>query len=214
MSSTLRNLLTMILLGAAGGITIFFLDIEPTPMVWITFFLIAFVILIGKDLYIFKFSSNMNTVERYVKNSKQPYYRFLYAYLHDNEAEAEKELVKLTSDKLRAYITVVVELHRDNYDLVENALGKIDSSEHRHYYSAHLALLKNNQDDYNQHRSAIKNRIYQLLLDAEVAYHQGNMAEAEQYGQLAIAKSKGVQKYLLIKTLEKSKRSQHRNSYF
>ncbi|WP_286158811.1 hypothetical protein [Bacillus sp. FJAT-27238] len=40
------------------------------------------------------------------------------------------------------------------------------------------------------------------------------MAEAEQYGQLAIAESKGVQKYLLIKTLEKSKRSLHRNSYF
>ncbi|TKI58687.1 hypothetical protein E8L90_26640 [Brevibacillus antibioticus] len=35
-----------------------------------------------------------------------------------------------------------------------------------------------------------------------------------QQGQLAIAESKGVQKYLLIKTLEKSKRSLHRNSYF
>ncbi|MDC0764944.1 hypothetical protein POF51_29925 [Brevibacillus sp. AG] len=98
--------------------------------------------------------------------------------------------------------------------MVEIALGKIDSSEHRHYYSAHVALLKNSQDAYNQHRSEIKNRIYQLSLDTEVAYHQGNMAEAEQYGQLAIAESQGVQKYLMIKTLEKSKRSLNRNSYF
>ncbi|MGG4448984.1 hypothetical protein [Brevibacillus porteri] len=214
MSPTLRNLLSMILLGTAGGITISFLDIEPTPMVWIIFFVIAFGILIGKDLYIFKFSTNMNTVERYVKHSKQPYYRFLYAYLHDNEAEAEKELAKMTSDKLRAYITIVVELHRGNYDLVEKALGKIDSSEHRHYYSAHIALLKNDQDAYNQHRAEIKNRIYQLSLDAEVAYHQGNMAEAELCGQLAIAESKGIQKYLMIKTLDKNKRNLHRNSYF
>ncbi|MED1801268.1 hypothetical protein [Brevibacillus porteri] len=79
---------------------------------------------------------------------------------------------------------------------------------------AHLALLKNSQDAYNQHRSEINNRIYQLSLDAEVAYHQGNMAEAEKYGQLAIAESKGVQKYLMIKTLEKSKRNLHQSSYF
>ncbi|MDC0764943.1 hypothetical protein POF51_29920 [Brevibacillus sp. AG] len=108
MSSTLSNLLTMVLLGAIGGLTISFLDIEPMPIVWITFFLIAFVILISKDLYILKF--NMNTVEHYVKHSKQPYYRFLYAYQHDTEAEDEKELAKITSDKLRAYITIVVEL--------------------------------------------------------------------------------------------------------
>lgn len=214
MSSTLRNILIMILLGAIGGVTISLLDVEPTPIVWITFFLTVFVILIGKDLYILKFSTNMNTVERYVKNSKHPYYRFLYAYLHDNDAEAEKELAKITSDKLRAYITILVELGHGNYDLVEKNLDKIHSKEHRDYYSAHLALLKNNQDAYNQHRSEIKNRIYQMSLDAEVAYHQGKMAEAEQYGQQAIAESKGVQKYLMIKTLEKNKRNPHRNSYF
>lgn len=214
MSSTLRNFLAMILLGAVGGLTISLLDIEPTPVVWIIFFVIAFVILIGKDLYLLKFSTNMNAVERYVKHSKQPYYRFLYAYLHDNDAEAEKELAKITSDKLRAYISILVELHRGNYDLVENTLDQINSKEHRHYYSAHLSLLKNNQNAYKQHRAEIKNRIYQLSLDAEEAYQQGNMAEAEQYGQRAIAESKGVQKYLMIKTLEKNKRNQHRTSYF
>ncbi|GED72712.1 hypothetical protein BRE01_64140 [Brevibacillus reuszeri] len=214
MSFSLRNLLIIILLGVVGGLTISLLDIKPTPIVWVTFFIIVFAILVGKNVYILKLSTNMNTVERYVKNSKHPYYRFLYAYLHDNDADAEKELAKITSDKLRAYITILVELGRGNYDLVEKNLDKIHSKEHRDYYSAHLALLKNNQDVYNEHRSGVKNRIYQLSLDAEMAYQQGNTVEAERFGQQAIAESKGVQRYLMIKTLEKNKRNPNRNSYF
>ncbi|WP_312113410.1 hypothetical protein [Brevibacillus reuszeri] len=214
MSFSLRNLLIIILLGVVGGLTISLLDIKPTPIVWVTFFIIVFAILVGKNVYILKFSTNMNTVERYVKNSKHPYYRFLYAYLHDNDADAEKELAKITSDKLRVYITILIELGRGNYDLVEKNLNKFHSKEHRDYYSAHLALLKNSQDVYNEHRSGVKNRIYQLSLDAEMAYQQGNTVEAERFGQQAIAESKGVQRYLMIKTLEKNKRNPNRNSYF
>ena len=66
----------------------------------------------------------------------------------------------------------------------------------------------------NKALTALGQGIYQLSLDAEVAYQQGKMAEADQYGQQAIAESKGVQKYLMIKTLEKNKRNPHRNSYF
>ncbi|WP_254476342.1 hypothetical protein [Brevibacillus sp. HB1.4B] len=43
-----------------------------------------------------------------------------------------RDRFKISSNKLRAYITVVVELHGGNYDLVEKALSKIDSIEHRH----------------------------------------------------------------------------------
>jgi hypothetical protein len=53
-----------------------------------------------------------------------------------------------------------------------------------------------------------------LCIEAEKAFRQGGEKEAERLGHLAISSARGLQKYVLVQSLERQRKNPNRHSFF
>lgn len=77
-----------------------------------------------------------------------------------------------------------------------------------------IAMLRGDWPTFEEMKTKIKNRVYQYMLDADMAFRKGRYDEAKHIGDLAIKHTAGLQRYILIKSFERQERNPNRESYF
>ncbi|MNG24925.1 hypothetical protein D3C84_1097040 [compost metagenome] len=93
-------------------------------------------------------------------------------------------------------------------------IKEVKRPEARLYYSGLLALLEGDWDKAEECKQQMRSKVLRAVLDAEVAFKNGRLDDAMKYGDLAIAHSAGMQRFILIKMRERQKRNEQRTSYF
>ncbi|WP_137790862.1 hypothetical protein [Bacillus sp. E(2018)] len=117
-------------------------------------------------------------VKRYLLKSKQPYHRFLYAFLYEEESEAEKRLTKIKQNQARKYAEVMLFTQQERWADVKELLQSMKKSNLTHYYAAIVAMEEGRQKEYEQHKIQLKDPHYVTWLTVEELRRNGNKNEA------------------------------------
>jgi hypothetical protein len=210
-----------IILFFVGLVPVFLMDllgIEISLFSWLlNIFIISMMIYSSYYLYIVLFTKKVNTVERYInKKKKHPYYALLLSLVNKNYDQAEKYLQKLglTYNQTKIALRSTIQLETNQLKEVEETIPMIKNHNVRHHNFALLALLKGNLEEFEKHKSQVKHKGLQYALDTEAAYSRKEFGEAEKLGQLAISSSAGLQKWILVKSLEHQINNKDRKFFF
>jgi hypothetical protein len=117
-------------------------------------------------------------VKRYLLKSKQPYHRFLYAFLYEEESEAEMRLPKIKQTQARKYAEIMLFTQQERWEDVKELLQTMKKSDLTLYYSAIVAMEEGRQKDYEQHKNKLKDHHYVTWLTVEELRRKGNESEA------------------------------------
>jgi hypothetical protein len=82
------------------------------------------------------------------------------------------------------------------------------------YNQALIALMQGNEEQFTQSKNNVANPALRYVLEAEKAFRQGDEKEAERLGHLAISSARGLQKYLIVRALERQQKNSNRHSFF
>jgi hypothetical protein len=193
------------------------LDIELRLTVFIDIFIIVMVIYYSYYLYIMFFTKNVNLVEKFINiRKKHPYYSLLIAIANKKYDQAEQYVKRLglIYNQIKVSIKAGIQIENKQLDEAEETIQKIKNHNIRNYNLALLALSKRELGLFETFKSQVKHKGLQYALDAELAYIRGKMEEAEKFGELAISSSRGLQKWLLVKSLEHQRNNEDRQSFF
>ncbi|SDK24046.1 tetratricopeptide repeat protein [Natronincola ferrireducens] len=192
------------------------------------FFVATVALIIGYMMYIQQYTENMKIVERYLRNNsralfktvQERYNSFLWHYTNDDLEKAEEELNQIKGkrhESIRAVGMTTIYINENN---LEEALKEIEKIKNpnldqiKYYQLAHVAILKDDWNTFETTMGEIKDEKRKYALKADAAFRKGNFPKAREFGDLALKHTKGVQKYLLLKDLERQKNNPNRKTYF
>jgi hypothetical protein len=190
---------------------------------FIEIFLILFGIIFafhyGYSFYINYFTQNMKLVEKYIlKYKKHPYFAFLSDFLNGNFDHAEDNLnrLKLVGRNKQVYAVGMANLHirRKSVEEAKKETEKIKYYDIRNYNFSLIALLEEDWETFNNMKNKVTKERFRYALEAEYAFKKGNLEEAQRLGELAISASSGIQKYMLLKLLERQQSNPNREFFF
>lgn len=176
--------------------------------------LVAVLIHTAWTIYIIRVTKNMAQVEKYLAKAKHPYYRLLREAIQ-GDMNAASEILPLIKNK-QLQLTTRVMLHLENKDAVaaEAEVGQIRNPVIRQYYQALIALLNKDWDQFDEIRAKFQHPTLSYVLEAERAFGQGRFQDADRNAELAISGSGGIQRYSLLKIMERQRNNLHRETYF
>ncbi|MDQ8734234.1 hypothetical protein [Paenibacillus sp. LHD-38] len=203
------------------GLLVGFYDLELSIVDFIPIVL-GLTVLIYLDhiisFFVLYFSRDMARVEKILYKQKHPYYTALLDITRGNYDEAYKKIERLKNwgrqQQMRALLKAALYLERNNLSSAKRETEMIKNPEVRSYNYALIALMEIQWESYRMYKSKLKNKVFLYILEAEEEYKKGNMEKAEQLGNLAIKASKGLQKYLMLTSLERQRIKPNRESYF
>lgn len=205
-------------IGALLGYTVNYSNIELNELDLILYALLLTVLLInGKYFYIMFFTKNVNIVDQFInKKKKNRYYALIIASVNKQYDIVENYVESLSSryNQTIFSINASIQLERKELDKAEKTIQKIKSKNHRNYYLALLALSQGNLILSEEYKAKVRHKGLQYVIDAEAAFVIGNYAEAGRFGNLAISNSAGLQRWVLVKSLEYQKNNSNRQSFF
>lgn len=205
----------MLVIAVAAGIWYGLNKSVPPVVFYLGLFIVIFVVSISPVVHMTYFSKNMKRVEKFlVRSSNKPYYAAVLDLVNGRIEEAERKVSQIASEQQRLSIQVSIDYEKQDYPALRRQIEKAKRPEAKHYYSGLLAVLEGDWNKVEQHKQQLRSKVLQSVLDAEVAYKNGRLEDAEKHGGMAIAHSAGMQRYLLTKMLERQKRSEQRTSYF
>ncbi|MED1862523.1 hypothetical protein P4V41_03460 [Fictibacillus nanhaiensis] len=114
-------------------------------------------------------------VKRYLLKSKQPYHRFLYAFLYEEESEAEARLAKIKQVQARKFAEIMLFTQQERWVEVKQLLQNMKKSELTLYYSAIVAMEEDRQAEYEEYKNQLKDPDYVTWLTAEEHRRNGNV---------------------------------------
>ncbi|MQR94693.1 hypothetical protein [Fictibacillus phosphorivorans] len=129
-------------------------------------------------LYPLIWQKDAEKVKRYLLKSKQPYHRFLYAFLYEEEREAETRLTKIKQAQAKKYAEIMLYTQQERWDDAKELLKNMKKSDLTLYYSAIVAMEEGRQADYEQHKNQLKDPHYVTWLTVEELRRKGNKNEA------------------------------------
>ncbi len=160
------------------AISILFAAIEVP--VWGFIILLALFIagLLLSQLYPLLWQKDPEKVKKYLKKSKQPYHRFLSAFLFEDEAEAENRLLQIKQATPRKYAELLLFTQQERWDELKQLLQGMKKNNLSLYYSAVVALEEGRTSDYEDYKNQLKDRDYVTWLSAEQKRREGNKETA------------------------------------
>jgi hypothetical protein len=216
-----RTAILFIILFMMGLIPVFLMDLLGVEIslfdLLFNIFLIIMIIYSSYYLYIVLFAKNVNTVNRYINNKKKnAYYALLLSLVNKNYDQAEKYIQKLgrTYNQTKIALRSTIQLETNQLKEAEETIPKIKNHNVRHHNFALLELLKGNIEGFEKHKSQVKHKGLQFALDAEAAFMRKEFDKAEKFGELAISSSAGLQKWILVKSLEHQRNNPDRKFFF
>ncbi|MGD6961040.1 hypothetical protein ACQCVB_02455 [Fictibacillus phosphorivorans] len=129
-------------------------------------------------LYPLMWQKDAEQVKKYLLKSKQPYHRFLYAFLYEQESEAETKLTKIKQAQARKYAEIMLFTQQERWADVKELLQTMKKSDLTLYYSAIVAMEEDRQDEYENYKKQLKDRDYVTWLTVEEHRRNGNRDEA------------------------------------
>ncbi|MBH0169220.1 hypothetical protein [Fictibacillus sp. 18YEL24] len=129
-------------------------------------------------LYPLLWQKDAEKVKRYLLKSKQPYHRFLHAFLYEKEREAEMRLTKIKQVQSRKYAEILLFTQQERWADVKAHLQTMKKSNLTHYYAAIVAMEEGRQKDYEQHKNQQKDPHYVTWLTVEELRRNGDKNEA------------------------------------
>lgn len=205
-------------IGLIIGTSIGYLDIEISLFTMVvSIFVISMIIYGGYFFYIMFFTKNINVVEKFInKKNKKPYNSLLIAIVNKKYDDAERFMMELSSayNQTKLSIHAAIQLEKKNLEEAEETILKIKNHNIRNHHLALLALLHGDWGLFEKNKSQVKHKGMKYALEAEAAFIRKELVEAEKFGELAIASSAGLQKWLLVKSLEHQRNTEDRQFFF
>lgn len=215
---SILKIVILFVLGLIIGTVLGYFDIEFSGFtVFIDIFVICMVIYYSYYLYILFFTKKVNLVEKFInKKKKHSYYSLLIAIANKKHDEAEQFMKKLGSiyNQTKISIKASIQLEKKELEEAEETIQKIKNHNIRNHNLALLALLQGNWELFEKCKNKVKHKGLKYALAAEAAYIREESEEAENFGELAISSSAGLQKWLLVKSLEHQRNTKDRQFYF
>lgn len=165
------------------------------------------------SLYVFYLSNNMEHVENLIGRLKSPLYVALRHSLKGEYRQVRTILPKIKNPSTRAYVEGMLLLEEQDVDKAESVINSIKIVSLKNHLLAAIAIAKRDWERFNELKSKLKPGI-KFSLEAEEAFRKGDVDRARELGNYAIANSKGLQRYILIKSLERQEKNPDRRSYF
>lgn len=178
---------------------------------------VVFLLYYGSFFYIHIFTKNMKHVEKFLEKKKDnPYYAIIMASANKDYEKAEEAISRLTPmyNQVKVMTKANICLETNKLREAEEWISHIKSQEHKSYYEALYALIKGDDNVFHQSKKLIKNPVLQACLDAELAFKNGELDEANTAGLKAINASSGIQRWALEKSLAYQNNNPERQSFF
>ncbi len=208
----------LLVLGMAVGIWSGINEFTPLQELLLLFclFISLFLLFSIPTLYTLYFSQNVDKVELFLNRSKvkNSIYALMLEVANGNFDEVER-LIPLIRNK-QVQLSALISLHLERQEIAQ-ARSKVDDvkfSSNRNYFKALIAISENDWDRAEEFQAGIRNKAMRYVIDAEAAFKRGNHEESERAGRLALASAKGLQKFVILRSLERQERNPNRRTYF
>ncbi|MBN3554122.1 hypothetical protein JYA63_07605 [Fictibacillus nanhaiensis] len=159
-------------------------------------------------LYPLMWQKDAEKVKRYLLKSKQPYHRFLHAFLYEEESEAEARLTKIRQDQARKYAEIMLFTQQERWNDAKPLLKNMKKSDLTLYYSAIVAMEEGRLANYEKHKTQLKDPHYVTWLTVEELRRNGNKNEALTILEKQISTLGGLK---LLSALHYKNKLQHSN---
>ncbi|WP_201007755.1 hypothetical protein [Paenibacillus glycanilyticus] len=214
MNNLLRWVVTLVIAITAG--TWYGLHPSVPPVVfYIGLFIVFFGVSMSPVIYLTYFSKNMSRVEKFMlRSSHKPYYAVTLDLVNGRIKEAEQRISQIRHEQQRLALQISIDYEKQNFGALPRQIEKVKRPEAKLYYTGLIAVMENDWDKVEACKNQLRSKALRSVLDAEAAFKTGRYDDAKKHGDQAIADSAGMQRYILIKMLERQSRSEQRISYF
>jgi hypothetical protein len=208
----------LFVLSVAVGIWIGFNELTPLQELLILFclFISMFLLFIVPTFYTLNFTKNVDKVELFLNRSRVK--NSIYALMLDvanGDFDAAVRHIPLIRNR-QVQLSALISLHLERQEIAQ-ARSKVDDvqfSSNRNYFKALIAISENDWDRVEEFQTGIRNKALRYVIDAEAAFKRGNYEDSVQAGRFALASAKGLQKFVLLRSLERQESNPLRRTYF
>lgn len=192
----------IILLGLILGVVVAVLD---WPM-WVAYMIILVVGLIPvvRMLNATYFTTNVNTVRHYLqKNKKDPMCEYAltmeFGTKEDEVAAIDKVLARYRQPVMQHTYEMNKAMRLDDYERASEFAEKLGKHPFGVYGKASIAAMLGNAEEARSY--TLKDAWMNDAVEAMIAFTARDLKAFHQHGEEAIAKTKGLQRYILIYSL-------------
>lgn len=217
MCMRMKSLLFWVLIGASIGVFLNVVHAQLPKSIEIGIIILIVMGIGCYHMYILFWTKNVNLVEGYVKKRiKHPYYALTRALVHKQFEQAEQyaEQLKKGYEEAKKLALVHIYIEKGELEEAERVANDIQNETARYYNQALIALLRGQEDRFENLKQKVKKHPFCYVLEAERAFRNGDQKEAERYGNLAISTSRGLQRYVLVRSLEHQQNHPNRQTFF
>ncbi|WP_127492630.1 hypothetical protein [Paenibacillus glycanilyticus] len=122
--------------------------------------------------------------------------------------------MQIKPEQQRLAMQISVDYEKHNLTALPRHIEKVKRPEVKLYYTGLLAILEDDWRKVEACKNQLRSKVFRSVLDAEMAFKTGRYDDAKRHGDQAIADSAGMQRYILIKMMDRQSRSEQRISYF
>lgn len=175
----------------------------------VVIFLLTFSSLIFTKFYPILWTKNTEKTERFMKkNLKDPMIHLYYGLANGLDDEVEVAMGKILrkyKDKTKqALFKTIDALYKKNLETAEANVEYIRPLPYQHYYRVAIAIENNELTMASELIEKVEIEWMKDALQCELKQKQGKRMEAVEFAQRALEKTRGLQKYLLVKEYEKA----------
>ncbi|WP_308637127.1 hypothetical protein [Paenibacillus silvisoli] len=204
-------------LGFAAGIYIGLNDFSVQKgILLLGVFLLAFA-LFGLSAFhtVFR-TQNTGKVEAYLRRTRarHPQNGLVLDAANGDFDAVERAIPRICNKMARTSALVSLHLERQELAQAQRIVDEVQPASNRNYYKALISILEGDFQRAEEYKAGIRSKALQHVIDAEIAFKQGKPEEADQAGQLALAAAGGVQKFVLMRSLERQRSNPSRRMYF
>ncbi|WNB92613.1 hypothetical protein [Bacillus sp. NEB1478] len=118
-------------------------------------------------IYPLVWEKDAEKVKRHLEKSRLPYYRFIFELLFENVDKAENSLAKIKQKAVKDMAKVMLWTKQQKYEEAKSVLSTMKNNDFKYYYGAVIAQKQENQQEYDEYKSRLKDAAYLTWLEAE-----------------------------------------------
>ncbi|EFM08859.1 conserved hypothetical protein [Paenibacillus curdlanolyticus YK9] len=178
--------------------------------------IVALALNIIQTNYVLRYSRNDHTVAKTLQRLSRstPYFAAISDLLEGRTESAAARLGSIKNDKLRAVVGAAIAMENGLWHEAEKHIHIQDNNDARNTSKALLRLYQDDWKGYEEAKRLVDHQGLQYALEADAAFRRGDLAKADELGELAIAHTAGMQRYALIRYRELRSKEPQRRNYF
>lgn len=160
-------------------------------------------------IYPMAWETRMDRLDAFLRNKKhKPYIYIFYATANRLDEEVEETIEKLmnnttASKSTKANYQAAYGMYREDLFTVRKAVREMRRSDYRTYYETILLVEEGESERARVHLASIKKEWMRFALLAEIERRLNHLEQAREYAARAIHASRGVNRYIMTKEVER-----------